>query len=390
MGVLDWLTDLGNSSGGSFLGGGPMEAPPTPMATPMPPVQQTGDDMAPLGPSSDPSTSDLGVGGAAGPGATPPIPLPQPRPQIATPAAATPAQGNVPDDNGDTGTPPLPLNPTPGSPPLPPNPASAIDNSNPPAAHGILGRALGIDPNTEAQLRGSLGAGLTAAGNSAGKSPFQAFASGAGASITGGKQAADKTADQQNRFLQTEMAASKMPLDNAYKTALTQQALAEAKYKMTGGRDSVINSDQQLYLRGLNAVHQQTMTSAMRLQQIQNQYGVDSPQAKAAQAQHEALVEQTKQQVFKTLGITEAQAEKVGKQPGMSFDNPVPKEGLTKEKFDALPPGSYFVNPKDGRVLIKKGPAGANPSGAPQSPPIPTPQSQMTPNVPPTPPAPPG
>ena len=67
----------------------------------------------------------------------------------------------------------------------------------------------------------------------------------------------------------------------------------------------------------------------------------------------------------------------------MSKDNPVPKEGLTQEKFDKLPPGSYFINPKDGQILVKKGTAAPTAGGAG----APAPQSGMTPGA--TPPLPP-
>jgi hypothetical protein len=283
----------------------------------------------------------------------------------------------------------------PGS--IPPPPPMGSPNGNP-QAQGFLGRALGLDPNAEARLRGSLGAGLKAAGNSAGKSPMQALAGGAGAGIEGGKTAADKTADDQNKFLTQQTNANNSKSLTQLRQAQSEQALAAAKDKMTGGKNSVMNSQQQLYLRAMGLVNndpevklaKSTYESALKETGDPN-----SDQAKAAQKAHADLVQAKVQAHLGALGLDPGLAAKLGKMPGSTQDNPVPKDGLTQEKFNQLPPGAYFVNPKDGRVLIKSAPQPQQPQaggGAPASPP----QPQTDPaagdpaaGTPPTPPVPP-
>jgi hypothetical protein len=378
---------------------------PKPMSPPMPPVQQTGDDVTPPVPNPnvtgippggtgsapplppDPSTSDIAAGIPPGgaPVPAPGTPMPQPRPAMANmppPTPPLPPNAAPPVSQGPI---PLPPQQSPMSPPLPPG-------GPPPQAKGILGRAIGLDPNREAQLRGSLSAGLKSVGDNWNKPGLAALSGSAGSAIEGGKAADDKTTDQQDRFLGRQISsknADTTALNSAstrtLNAARTKQALADAQTKMTGGKDSVLNSQQQLYLRGSAAANGDpaVKASAATLKQVEQQFGVDSKEAKQARDIHGQLIENTRKRVLGTLGVDEKAAAKLGKMPGMSQDNPVPKEGLDQKKFESLAPGSYFVNPKDGQVYIKKGTAapaaGANPAAAPQS--------QMTPAVPPTPPA---
>lgn len=402
-GILDWLTDLGGS-GGSMLGGGMGEAGDTssmvmpPPSTPQVAPQMTGADAPPMQPPPmqpppvDPSMTDI-AGGMQGAGSgQPPMPLP-PRPDA--------ANGPPP---GMSSTPPLP---PPGGgggggPPLPPIDLAAAARSYqgaggnlapPPAspqAQGILGRALGIDPNREAQLRGSLGAGLKSVGENAHKPGLAAFAGSMGSGIEGGKGATDKTTDQQDRFVQRQQSATKATDERALTQARTQQALADAKYKMTGGKDSVVNSQQQLYLRAMGLVNNdpEVKLAKSTYDNALKSYDANSPEVKAAAKAHSDLVKAKTGVHLQSVGLEPQAADKLGKLPGMSRDNPVPKSGLTKEKFDALPPGSFFINPKDNQLLVKKPPAGANPQGAAQSPAAaPAATAQMTPSVPPMPPA---
>lgn len=409
MGLLDWLTDgIGSDMGGgtpmqpgpgSQMGGmDPMGNPtgqsmplPTPAPAPtlpMPPVQQTGPDL-PYPPGVDPMTAGgqppngpglpyapgtdpMTAGGAPpnGPGLPPP-PLPVARP----PGANAPPQLGPP--------PPLPPpgNGTNGVGPglgvaAPPAGFSAPSGAPATGGAGFIGRALGLDANKERSMFGSIGAGLTAAGNSKGKAKGQAFASGAGASIEGGLKTDKETTDQQSKYLNDAIKAKQAGDVGALNVARTRLALSQAKAAESGKdtKASVMNSQEQLYLRGLSAVNQdgKVKASLANLRSIQTQFGADSKEAKAAMASHNDLIAGTKKQVFATLGVNEKDAEKIGKQPGFAADNPVPSAGLTKEKFDALPPGSYFINPKDNQLLIKQPPqqqaAGASPTPQAQSP----------------------
>lgn len=444
MGALDWLTDLiGGSSGGMQMppmqglddrpsmpypqGGDPMAGmgtPPYPQGTdpmtaglkppfdpmrtqPMPPVQPTETPPVPPYPQgTDPMTAGgsppappypqgtdpMTAGGP--PGLPPGIPLPQARPAGA-PQVASPPTAPLPGGGAQ--------------PPLPPTDVSGAMRSYqqaggtmaPPAAPGgdgtaktIIGRALGLDGNRETQIRGALGAGFKAAGNSSGKSPMQAFASGAGEGLEGGSKSDDKTTEQQDKYLGRKIAANaqgETALNGAASRELnmarTKLALEQAKMVKEGGgftgKAGTANSQQQLYLRGNALVNNdpEVKLAKSTYDNLLKQYPPDSPEVKAAADAHKKLVEAKRTEHMTQLGIKPAEIEKMGKMPGMAKDNPVPAEGLTKEKFDALPPGAYFINPKDKQVLVKKGPATA-PTGGNQ--PV-APQQSMTPAVPPVP-----
>lgn len=393
MGLLDWLTEGTGIGGGGMppmnpagdSGGSGLPYPtPSPASTqPMPPPQMTGTD-APFPPGADPmaaggdvpngpglpyapGSDPMTAGGAPpnGPGLSPPqVPMPMERPPnlgagpAALPPAAMPTSG--------TGMPPGP----------PTSLAPAIPGDSLLPGQTALGRALGLDPRSNSFKEGvsGLGAGLTAAGNSRGKSPFQALASGAGATIEGSDKRADKTTEQQSKYLKDAIAAAQSGNTNALNIARTRLALAQTKTEEAkdGKPDkaSVMNSQEQLYLRGLGAVNQdpKVKASLAQLRSTQAQFGPDSKEAKAAMTAHNDLIDGAKKQVFATLGVNEKAAAKIGKQAGFAADNPVPAAGLTKEKFDQLPVGAYFINPKDQRLLIKQPPAGANPTAPAQSP----------------------
>lgn len=297
-------------------------------------------------------------------------------------------------------TPPTPPASPPGAGPVSPNavpppPPPGTPTGNP-QAQGFLGRALGLDPNAEANLRGTIGKGLTAAGNSAGKSPFQAFASGAGAGTEGGKEASDKTKDQQNRFLSQQIAANNSDSQTKLRAAQAQQALAAAQDKMTGGgaKNSVMNSQQQLYLRAMGLVNNDPEVKLAKStydSTLKETGDPESAQAKAAQKAHADLVQAKVKAHLGALGLDPSMADKLAKMPGSTQDNPVPKEGLNQQKFDSLPAGAYFINPKDGRVLIKSAPppqqGGGQPQPGAQQPQqdgAPAPQTPPTPPVSPT------
>jgi hypothetical protein len=341
---------------------------------PMPPVQMTGRDA----PGGDPVN---GSGSGNNPGLPPGMPVP-PAPRAAMPPA--PAQPG----------PPMSLSP-------PPTDVSAASRAPGGALPGktFIGRALGLDPNQERGMFGGLAGGLTAAGNSKGKGKGQALFSGAGASLEGGNKAEKDITDEQDKYLARKLAAKGLENTAAngestrdLNLARTQLALAQAKQAMTGGKDSVVNSEQQLYLRAQSAAAQDGRLKALKTaaDQASTQFGADSKEAKAALKAHKEAYDATVEGHAKSLGLDPGKIGKIGKLPGMSQDNPVPKDGLTKEKFEKLPPGSYFVNPKDGQVLIKKGPtpdaAGGNqPAPAQQQAAPAAPQTPPLPPIPPTP-----
>lgn len=404
MGLLDWLNEgIGSDSGSS------MKIPPT-MLTGTPPVQQTGADAPPL---PNPMTSDIGGGmqGAGpqpspfppgtdpmtaggetpnGPGLppSPQVPMPMPRPPGADAGpAALPPNAAPTSGAGMPPGPPLSL--------VPPNAAPSGFRQN---GVGPLGRMLGLDANRASELSGSLAKGLKSVGDNWNKPGLAAAAGSAGASLEGGNEAGNKTIDQQQKYLAQAIAAAKSGNETALNTARTRLAIAQAKTAEdgdpeksaltvartrestararkleadgSGGKSSVVNSPEQLYLRAIGATNSDGKLSLLKNAYIQASKDgqQDTPAAKAAKTAYETAYDETRDQHLKTLGVDPKIASKIGKQPGFSSDNPVPKEGLTKEKFDQLPPGSYFVNPADGRLLIKQPPAGANPTPAASSP----------------------
>lgn len=429
MGLLDWLTsDLGGLGGGGMPPGlsdggmapqGPGDMMPPSM--PMPPVQQIGEDtnvpnfnmgQMPIRPpeaegmpappalgSMQPNpmsdglslppglgkpgmpmgTDPMTAGGPMpnGPGLPPP-PLPQPRPvQAAGPAALPPNAAPT----GGAGMPPGP----------PMDIAGAVDsyrkaggNFAPPGGEGgstgrtILGRALGLDANRESQISGSLAAGLKAAGDNAHKPGLAAFAGSMGAGLEGGKKADDKTTEQQDKYLQRAIAAKREGNQAEYqKNYLRYQieatkAKLEATKEKAAGKDSVMNSPEQLYLRAIGATNQDggLKILANKVREAQK-LGPDSKEAKAAQAEYDTAFAKVRDQHLGTLGVDPSKIKGLESKPGFSDKTPFkdfPKDPAAAQKaFDALPEGAYFINPKDGRLLTKKS-AGGQQGAAPGQP----------------------
>lgn len=410
MGLLDWLT---SDLGGLGAGGGMGELPGAPMGggSPpgMPPVQMTGEDMKPPGfnfgqmpirppeaegmpappagammPPPDPMADGMSLPPNLGPppmppgldpmagtgsgnnGGLPPPPLPQPRPvEAAGPAALPP---NAAPTGGS------------GMPPAPPMDLAGVVNSarsgGGSQAQTIIGRALGLDGNRESQIRGSLGAGLKSVGENANKPGLAAFAGSLGSGIEGGKKADDTTTAQQDKYLQRAIQAKREGNTAEYQKnylryqiEATKAKLEAAKEKATGA-GSVMNSPEQLYLRAIGATNQDggLKILANKVREAQK-LGPDSKEAKAAQAEYDTAFKQVRDQHLGTLGVDPSKIKGLESKPGFSDKNPVkdfPKDPSAAQKaFDALPPGAYFVNPKDGRLLRKKdagGAQGANPA----------------------------
>ena len=255
---------------------------------------------------------------------------------------------------------------------------------------GVGGSAGAIDV-TKGGSAGSLGAGLKAAGENSNKGKGAAFMGSAGAAIEGGKNADDKTTDQQDKVL--GRAIQSKAADQAGINAGVNNRLAEARTKLaesqtamakSGGKDSVMNSQQQLYLRGIGLVNNDP---EVKLAKAAYEAAIkvgdpNSPEVKAAKKAHEDLVSAKTKAHLENLGVDPKIAEKLGKQPGMSQENPVEVKGMTQDKLNALPPGAYIRTP-DGKVLQKK--QAAAPAAGPNQA---APAQSMTPAVqPPIPPA---
>jgi hypothetical protein len=379
MGLLDWLSDSLGTAGSTGAAMNPTDAGSSlpqqfPSGTPpTPPVQPIASP--PTVP--DPATTDISGGMPPGATGAAPPPMPMPRPTGAPPPPP-PAPG-----------PPMPI--TPPSPPGGDIAAAAQRNMPPPPDSGngvgIIGRALGLDPNTAKQVSGALGAGLKSVGTNWNKPGLAAFSGSAGSAIEGSNTAQDKTVDQQSKYLTQAIAASKAGDERSANQALTKLRLAQAEQTMQGkGKDGTANSDQQLYLRAQSATNQDLNLKAAKTvaDRAAAEFGADSPQAKAAQDALKKASDETLNGHLTRLGLDPKKAAQIGKMPGFAQDNPIPKEKMNSQKaFDDLPPGSWFTNPKDGRVLQKplapQSPAGAAPAAAA------APNGAMPPLPPPTP-----
>jgi hypothetical protein len=387
MGLLDWLTDgLGSGAGLSEAGigaGSSMEMPqpvqPTPPTPPAPPVAPT--------PPLEPATPDIGAGTPAGPAASPaPVPMPVPRPPGADsgPAAppATPASG--------AGMPPGP--PTSITPPAPPMSAPADTSAMPgpnagnSPASGFLGRALGLDANRERSLKGSLAAGFKAAGNSAGKSPFQALASGAGESLEGGQKASDTGYDQRLKALQlavtAQAAGDKAAYNKNYAEYLKGKLAADEKGATPGGKKGAWNKpDSQKFIDAQNAMAKDPDIRASQ-KILEGAIRDGDPKAiAAAQASHQALVQQKQGLYLTGVGLSAAQIQANQQNPPGTPANP--HVVMNKQDFDTyVKPGQAYKNPADGKIYIRNPDKGADtkadePASAAAAPTAPAPPGPM-------------
>jgi len=388
MGLLDWLSEAVGGNPAMNTEGTPMSPGPgatmpqySPMGAP-PPGGMGPDPEQMMGRGPPPGVMYPPAGDPMADHARPPMPMPRPAGAPMPPQQQAPATPPVPPGAGA----PMALESyrraggtmmDPGRPDM-----------GPAQARSIIGRALGLNPNQESTLRGSLGAGLKAAGENSNKGKGAAFMGSAGAAIEGGKNADDKTTDQQDKVL--GRAIQSKAADQAGINAGVNNRLAEARTKLaesqtamakSGGKDSVMNSQQQLYLRGIGLVNNDP---EVKLAKAAYEAAIkvgdpNSPEVKAAKKAHEDLVSAKTKAHLENLGVDPKIAEKLGKQPGMSQENPVEVKGMTQDKLNALPPGAYIRTP-DGKVLQKKQPA----AGQNQA----SPAQSMTPAVqPPIPPA---
>lgn len=419
MGLLDWLTDgtlgnMGGISGGESGSPPPMNMPQPP--TPMPPVQQTGSDapaIAPppqpnpgaMTPPVDPSTQAIGGGTGAGPGAPtpdptpaagppdPPIPLPAPRPPGANagPPQPTFAPGQT---NTNPISPPAPgFNASPVAPgggALTPADAKGVvksyeaagghafappDGTSGASAPGgayklgdqtALGRALGIDPHSKTfnDTLGGLGAGLTAAGNSKGKSPMQALSSGAGATLEGANKEAHASNKDAQGYLAQAIAAKKAGDDATYKTNYTAYLAAKLKSEQeaAASKDATVanknDSPTQLFLAAQrNVAADPLVKGSLTAYQAAIKDG-DPTKIATAKSAYEQTVQERQSAHLAGVGLHPQTAAEVAKQPGMTQANPLDagKAGITPANIGKkLQPGQYYTNPADGKVYQYKG-----------------------------------
>jgi hypothetical protein len=234
-----------------------------------------------------------------------------------------------------------------------------------------LGRALGLDPNTMERMRGTLGASLKAVGENAHKPGLAAFAGSFGAGMEGGKKADDTTTAQQDKYLQRAIAAKREGNQEKYQTNYLRYQIEATKAKLAAstakasGKDSVMNSPEQLYLRGVGATNADGELKILAAKAREAEKLGSPEEKKAAMDAYNKRRQEVLDGHLGRLGVDPGKVKGLESKPGFSDKNPVkdfPKDPAAAQKaFDALPEGAYFVNPKDGRLLIKKGMTPAQP-----------------------------
>jgi hypothetical protein len=430
MGLLDWLTDGGGSlwdsgsakspfidatnkysgPGGEADMGPPIPPqPPAPLppdlgrSTPLdfqrpefkppgaPPPQPGADGMSMppgMGPMEMPTSLPPSMGPMEPPTSMPPgmgppgIPLPTPRPAAAnqsptsppglpplTPGGATDAVRSY-ESAGGGGPVQIAGAPTDTA------STSGLRLPDMKGGGGLLG-ALGVDDQSARRFTSALGKGLTAAGNSSGKSPFQAFASGAGAGLEGGEQRMDKNNEQTHKYLNDAIRAQAAGDEVGYKTNYLKYLQARLKAdteKAANGtsRGQASNSPQQLYLSAIRATNSDPSlkgyNDAIRAARATG----DQAAIAKAQAELEAKKAEVMNGHFGRLGIDPQTAAQMGQQPGMSDKNPIDpaKQGITSKNItQKLQPGQFYRNPKDGKVYqFTGGPGGGKMPTTPTQP----------------------
>jgi len=377
-GLLDWLTDgIGSRMGGSpsqplvdatnsyaSPGSAPLSPDEMPGATPpaAPP--------APAVPTSPvtPATTDLS-GGMQRAGPAPAVPLPMARPTGAPRSLTAPGATIPPAATPTAGTgAPMQIKP-----PVP-NPDSS------PAAPAVtpyrlgdqtaLGRALGVDPNSngfKSALAG-LGEGLTAAGNSKGKSAGAAFAYGAGGALTGATKQDNTAYDQRLKSLQLAVNAQQDGDKSAFNKNMAEYykgklALDQKKEAESGGKSGSWNKpDSQKFIDAQNAMAKDPdIRASQKILEAAVAGGngpLNQPRIDAAQAAHTALVQQKQSMYLTGVGLNPAQIQANIQNPPGTTQNPhiiVGDEKAAREQFDTyVKPGQAYKNPRDGKIYIRK------------------------------------
>ena len=401
-GLTDWLNDILGGSGSTLPASQTSPPPASPPLTfqrpefaagqpgaPMPPVQQTGADAPPL-----PSPPGLGLDQQAMASGNPAASLP---PAAASPQTAglppppgpLPAGEPVPFPNAGQLTPPPPppaATPPAASPSLPPQagggavaappaptmPAPDSQPGAPPVAGGSYLSNIFGDPNRRQSFMAALGKGLAAVPANSHGPGLAAVAGTAGAGILGGVENDHKVTEEQQKYLTNAIAAKKAGDDATYHVNYMKYLNTKAEADTKASKASVMNTQQQLYLRGLTAVSQdpEIKASAASLKAIQTQNEPNSPAVLQAIKAHQDLIDQKKKQVMATLGVDEKTAASIEKRPGMSQETAI--KPTTQAEIDGAAPGTWIQTPAGPKMKPLNAPA-AVPAAAPGAPGSPAP-----------------
>lgn len=225
---------------------------------------------------------------------------------------------------------------------------------------------------------GALGAGFKAAGNSAGKSPGQAFFSGAGEGLEGGQKSQDKGYDQRVKSLQLAVAAQANGDKAAYNKNYAEYLGAKLKNdtdKVSGGKGNAWNKpDSQKFIDAQRAISQDPqIDNANKLLQKMDPTDKAYPQAKAA---FDALVQKKQQQYYGAMQLSPQTIAAMNGNPPGSPQNP--HTIMNRQDFDNyVQPGQAYKNPSDGKIYIRKG--GGDPNKDAEAPGSATPSAPAPP-----------
>lgn len=396
MGLLDWLTDgLGDLGGSAGPGmGGPMDSWPGPGAGAAPAASAPPMTTGAGNPTADLSTFDIGAGMTPGE-------MPTPAPDLSTsdlgggmttgrmpppaiPPAAAPTSGT---GSPQSLAPPAPLTPAPA-------PAVSPDLSG---NAGVIGRALGLSAGGERKMMSSLASGLKSVGDNWNKPGLAAFSGSAGSALEGGNKADQQEYDNKIKALTQAVAYQKAGDDANYKKAYVQYLGASLKDKTdkAASKSAAWNKpDSQKFIDAQNALARDPdIRASEKILEGAIKSG-DPDQVAKAQAAHTALVAQKRQGFLQAMNLSpQTYAAMSGHPPG-GAENPHTFSGepdAIQKQFDTyVKPGDYYVNPRDGKVYVRKpaGSSGSDSAAAASSatPKIPTaPSDPMRPNNPPKP-----
>jgi hypothetical protein len=357
----------------------------------------TFDDRFGGGAASPLETQDVGMRLSGAPADTAPqfpggvVPLPRERPDEAGPRAGDlnmerpapmgPQGGAAPPDAGGLFSRLAGL--TGGGMTAPANTASRDEG-----AKGLLSRLAGMDASGEKRLRSTLAGGF-AGGNPA--FAGGAFMKGASGGLTGGLKS-----DKEDSDAETTAADTKQKQSNFDRTQGDKEMTSAALRKLYGVRGDTMARDAQTRSErpastaktAWNKPAHERFKDAERLildkeKTLKNALNPLAPKAERESAAAAAKQEMAdyRKRVYKQYGFDEngndtgaapqsggggtvpstdrvvgdQEGKATGLYPKGTYDDPAAPE--SQEEFDALPAGTVFKNPADGRMMTKRGAA---------------------------------
>jgi hypothetical protein len=233
-----------------------------------------------------------------------------------------------------------------------------------------------------------LGQGLTAAGNSKGKSAGQALASGAGGAITGATKQDSDQYNQRLKALQLAVQAQQVGDKAAYNKNYAEYLKGKLANDSSSGskkNGSRNKPDSQKFIDAQNAMSKDPdIRASEKILEAAVAGGngpLNQPRIDAAQAAHSALVAQKQQMYFAGVGLDPAKIQANIQNPPGTLRNP--HDVNSKADLDNyVKPGQAYKNPADGKIYIRKvgdhmdddaSAQQASPPSAPSAPAVPGP-----------------